>query len=127
VSIDYTALLGLSAGIQVAKADYDFTRDGGAGGYPAINTDIIPAGSLILGYAVLTTTALTYAGGGGLSFQANNQYLATPSATLDYIVAAWFSGVLSVQPATGVPIVASISGGTVTAGAVKIWVFYLPT
>jgi len=65
VSIDYTALLGLTAGIQVAKGDYDAVRDGLAIGSHPTNTPVLPQGALILGMATHTTEAFTYDGGAG--------------------------------------------------------------
>jgi hypothetical protein len=126
VSLDVSALLATQRAIKVAKADYDFARDGGAGGIIAIATEAIPDGSFVVGYAIHTSAAFTFAGGGSFYFLIGSTLLAAPHATLDYIIAALMSGVAAVLPNADRGMAGYVAAGTVTAGAATIWVFYLP-
>jgi hypothetical protein len=127
MAIDYTALLGISAGIQVAKADYDFTRDGGALYNRPINSNVVPSGSIVLGYAIYTSLGLTFATAGTLSFTLNGITLAVALPTLGNMVAAWFTGIAAFVTTADRAIEGYVSGDAVTAGAATIWLFYLPT
>jgi hypothetical protein len=124
--IDYTALLGLAAGIQVAKADYDFARDGGAQYQKKCNSEIIPSGSILLGCAVYTTAAITFATAGQLTFQLADVSLATASPTLGNIGAQLYNAAAAIVTNADRPIDATIVSSAITAGAATIWVFYLP-
>lgn len=127
MAIDYSALLGLAAGIQVAKADYDFARDGGAQYAHACNSAIIPAGSIILGWATYTTIAITYATSGQLQFQLNASVVVAADDTLGNITVGWPNSATAKVLAQDLPIDAYISGSAITAGAATVWIFYLPT
>jgi hypothetical protein len=127
VAIDYTALLGLAEGIKVAKADYDFTRDGGAPGVFPVNSEILPAGSLVVGYIILTTVAFTFVPTGAMVFIVGQRQLLAPSVALNYVRAVWPDAAQSVPLPGGWAVQAYIANAACTAGAATIWLFYLPT
>jgi hypothetical protein len=127
VSIDYTTLLGLTPGIQVAQADYDFTRDGGGQGSRVISTEVVPSGSIVLGYAVYTTAAVVQASGGQVYLAVGQTDLALVDPALDHNIASWRSGAAAVVANADRPLTVSIYTHDVTAGGFTAWVFYLPT
>jgi hypothetical protein len=127
VAIDYAALLGRAAGIQVAKADYDFTRDGGGLYNRPIDTEIIPSGSILVGYVVYTSAAITSEGSPVLSFTVNGEVVAIASNTLGRIVAALFTGVPAFVTVAARAIEGYVSGAAITAGKATLWIFYLST
>lgn len=124
--VDINSLLGGNAGIQVAKADYDFARDGGALYNCPANSELIPAGSIIIGYAIYTSTGLAFSTAGTLSFTVAGVTVGTALPTLGNIVAALYTGVAAFVTTAARSIEAYISGSTITAGAATIWLFYLP-
>lgn len=127
MSIDINTLLGNTNGIQVAKADYDFARDGGALYNCPANSEIIPAGSIIIGYAIYTSTGLVFSTAGTLGFTVAGVLVATAPPTVGNIIAALYTGVAAFVTTAARSIEAYISGSTITAGAATIWLFYLPT
>jgi len=126
VSLDLTALLAAQRAIKVARADYDFTRDGGATGQPDIQSELVPADSLVIGVAMWTSVALTFAGGGVLTFYVGPVTIGAPIAGLNQMAAGWELAIAIPPMPADIPIRAAITVGTVTAGAVTVWVFYLP-
>ena len=126
MSIDYTTLLGLTPGIQVAKADYSFARDGGATGYNSINAQIIPDGSLILGKTTLTTVAITFATTGAIAPRIQGHSLGDVDPTLNERVTEWYTGDTAVVTTADVAPQVWINNSAITAGAFTLWVYYLP-
>jgi len=127
MAIDYTSLLGLSAGIQVVKGDYLDTRDGGTIGRADPSAPTLPVGSLVVGIIAHTTTGITFDGTGTISVGVEASYPLDVSPTLDDITSLYPSAV--VQPATTreqAPRI-DIVGANVTAGAFDFWILYLPT
>jgi hypothetical protein len=127
VSIDLGTLLAAQRTLRVARTDYDFTRDGG-GQYTRVgNTEVIPSGSIIIGYSILTTVAITTATGATLCFACAGFDMGPASASLGYIVGALRSAVAGAVLAKDEPILPDILTGSLTAGAATCWVYYLPT
>jgi hypothetical protein len=127
VSIDLSGLLGTQRAIRVARADYDFARDGGGVGYRSINGEIIPEGSLILGKETLTTTAITFATTGAIAPRIQGSSLGDVDVALNHRVSEWYTGDAALITTADVPILVWINNDAVTAGAFTLWVFYLPT
>ena len=127
MAIDYTALLGLTQGIQVAKADYDPARDGAGLGGHLMNSPAIPAGSVILGYSILTTEAFTFLTTGGISFTIGPTAIIGPDYNLDYIRTLWPYGAAAIILAGDYPVGAYVFNDLLLTGKCTIWVYYLPT
>jgi hypothetical protein len=127
VSIDYSALLGLSAGILVAKGDYLDTRDGGTIGRADPSAPTLPVGALVVGIIAHTTTAITFSAPGTISVSVETGWPLDVSPALDDISQLYPTTVS--QPVTTrqqIPRI-DIVGGNVTAGAFDFWILYLPT
>lgn len=127
MSINYTALLGLSAGIQVAKADYDFARDGGALAERPLASAIVPSGSVILGAAIYTSAAMVFNTTGNILVKLGAAFVAGPHATLGYIRTVFWYDTPAIVTDADRALTAYISNDVCTAGAFDVWVFYLPT
>ena len=127
MSLDIGALLATQRAIGVARADYDFVRDGGAVGPVPLQAEVIPAGSIILGTAIYTTVAFTYLDAGYHQVTVGGQYVCDPSPTLGYLIVHWGVGYVPVVTSVDRAIEATILDGDCTAGAFTVWVFYLPT
>jgi predicted RecA/RadA family phage recombinase len=121
---------GVSTGVRVAHALYDFTVDGGASCTPA-NSDTIPANAVVFGGVINSTVALaatgaatlavgTTAGSSGASI-----LTATGKATLglDAVIAPSCTATPFKTSAAG-KINVTIATGPLTAGQVEIWVLY---
>jgi hypothetical protein len=126
VSIDYAALLAVSPAIKVAEADYDFSRDGGELYNQGINSQVIPEYSVLVGYAVYTLIGIESLGSAVLSFTVNGQVVAIANNTEGYITAALYTGVPAFRTNAARAIEGYVSGAAITAGAAKLWLFYLP-
>lgn len=125
MSVDYAALLGLGAGIQVAKGDYSFARDGGALGTHNGNWQLLPAGAIIIGWALLTTVGFTFNTTGVMVLSLGARTIATPVSTLDYALIAW-SALAPAELTLGAQTPTwYITNDIVTAGECTAWLFYL--
>jgi predicted RecA/RadA family phage recombinase len=121
---------GVSTGVRVAHALYDFTVDGGASCTPA-NSDTIPANAAVFGGVINSTVALAAAGAatfavGTTAGSAGNSILtATGKATLglDAVIAPSCVATPFKMSAAG-KISVAIATGPLTAGQVEIWVLY---
>lgn len=127
MAIDYSALLGLAAGIQVAKGDYDFARDGGAQYASNCKSAIIPAGSIILGALHYATIGFTYAATGYHHWQVMGADVAVQVKTLGQATFTFINAAAAIVTDVDRKIDCYISDSACTAGAGTIWVFYLPT
>ena len=127
MAIDYTALLGLSAGIPVAKADFDVARDGGALYEKSVETGIVPSGSIILASLVLTKTAFTFVAGGYFAFRVNGLNVGLPSSTLGYQILWLPSAALALVTDKDTPVVGFVDTSACLTGVAQLWLFYLPT
>lgn len=127
MSVDLTSLLQGQRAIKVARADYDFARDGAGPFSVPINSEVIPSGSIIVGYAVYTSTGLTFSGASSLEFILQGQVVAIADATLGRIAAALYTGVAAFITTAERAIEGYISAAAATAGAATLWLFYLPT
>lgn len=127
MSLDLATLLASQRAIGVARADYDFARDGGALYNCAVSSEIVPSGSIVLGYVVYTSAAIAPSGSAVLSFTLAGRVLAVASVTLGDIVAALLTGVAAPVTDGARAIEGYISGAPITAGAAIVWFFYLPT
>jgi len=126
MAIDYTALLGLTAGIQVVKADFDWDRDGGALYEKAIQTGIIPAGSLILGSTCLTTTAFTFTAGGYFAFRMDGSNVGLP-ALAESVIINWVpNNIASYRTTKDTPIIGFVDTSACLTGVAQLWLYYLP-
>jgi len=125
--LDYSALLGLTAGIQIAKADYDFARDGGAVGVIALPGDTIPIGAIAFHTIIQVTDAIVQSG------SPDNPVGTWETAPLANLSAAdyWVNEDASpnnMAPQTATrPLVIIVTTQPITAGKFTVWVFYLPT
>jgi hypothetical protein len=127
VAIDYTALLGLTSGVQVVKGDWDQARDGGTIGRGDPNAPAIPKDALVIGIIAHTTTAITFSTSGTVSVSVETGYPLTVSPGLDDIAQLYPTAVS--QPVTTreqSPRV-DIVDSNVTTGAFEFWILYLPT
>ncbi len=121
---------GVSTGVRVAHALYDFTVDGGASCTPA-NSDTIPANAVVFGGVINSTVALAAAGAatfaiGTSAGSAGNSILtatAKTSFTLDAVLAPTCAATPFKMSAAG-KINVTIATGPLTAGQVEIWVMY---
>jgi predicted RecA/RadA family phage recombinase len=121
---------GVSTGVRVAHALYDFTVDGGASCTPA-NSDTIPANAVVFGGVINPTVALAAAGAATLAIgtaagSANNSILtATGKANLsaDAVLAPTCTTTPFKMSAAG-KISVTVATGPLTAGQVEIWVLY---
>lgn len=121
--------------LNVMKAVYDFTKLGGASGATLVLRDaaggeaVLPAGAIIIGGVTDEVTAVTVSGA-SISFGINT--------TVDLLAAtagATFAGVQAIIPvhtaASAVKVTAesgvtaTITGGTVTAGKINVFLEYL--
>jgi hypothetical protein len=127
VSLDLTALLAAQRAIKVARADYDFARDGGALYNTPINSEVIPSASILVGYVIYTSAAITSGGAAVLSFTLNGAVIAIADNTLGRITAALYTGVTASVTDAVRAIEGYISGAAITAGSATLWLFYLPT
>ena len=127
MSIDYTTLLGLTPGIQVAQADYDFTRDGGGIGLVPINSAIVPSGSLVLGGSFHTTTAFTFTPTGVLAFWLGSTQVGGPAAGPDDVRTFWWYDLPAVVTDADRALVGYISNAACLSGKCTVRLFYLPT
>lgn len=127
MTIDVGSLLATQRQVAVARADYDFARDGAGPFSVPINSEVIPSGSILLGYAAYTSTGLTFSGASSLEFIVQGQVLATADPTLGRIVAALFTGVAAFVTTAARSIEGYISAAAATAGSATVWLFYLPT
>jgi hypothetical protein len=126
MTIDWATLMAAAPGILAAKADYDFARDGGAVGIHGVNSELVPADSIIVGVAILTTTGLTFSGTGYLRLVLGADYVYTADPTQGHIVATWFNASAAMITAAARAIAAEVTVNACTAGACKFWLFYLP-
>jgi hypothetical protein len=127
VTIDYTALLGLTAGIQVVKADFDWDRDGGELYEKAIQTGIIPADSLILGSTCLTKTAFTFDTSGYFAFRMDGVNVGLP-ALAESVIINWVpNNVASYRTTKDTPIIGFVDTSACLSGVAQLWLYYLPT
>lgn len=124
--LDINSLLGTNRAIGVARADYDFTRDGGALYAHDVPTETIPDGSIIVGFMIHTTRAITTSLAGVLSFVVNGLVLGPAAPTLDYVYQLFLTGVASPPTVGARSIEAYVSVGALTDGAATIYVYYLP-
>lgn len=127
MSVDLTQFLSAQRAIKVASATYDFSRDGGAIGNRYGNSEIVPAGSVIIAWAAYVSTAITFDGTGHLYVDVGRVDIGEPYVTDEYVRAAWLTNSAGVVPVTDEPVTFNITGANVTAGVVRAWVFYLPT
>jgi hypothetical protein len=127
MAIDYSALLGLTAGLHVATVDYDFDRDGGAVGVHTMSGDVVPDGSLLIAFVTLTTKTMVYTGNGQGELRLGDAYITNPQDAAGEATRAWDAG----NPATVVsgdkqPSFAVVTD-VCTAGAFTAWLLYVPT
>ena len=127
MAIDYTALLGLSRAIQVAKADYDFARDGGAIGVVSLNSETVPLGSIVLGGSIHVTDAMVFATTGVLAVWLGTTQVGGPPAGPDETRSWWWYDLPAVVMDAARAITAFISNDICTAGKFTVWLYYLPT
>jgi len=127
VSIDLNALLATQRAIKVARADYDFARDGGATGHRPLNSEIIPSGSVVIAKAGLTTTGLTFATSGTLEFHVAGVKVAEADPTINQGFFDYPSFEPMIVTDGDRPIDGFVTGSAITAGVTTVWVFYLPT
>ena len=127
MAIDYTALLGLGAAIQVATAHYDFARDGGAVGAVYPSSAIIPSGAIVLGWVVVCTEHVTFAGAGSLNWGFADITLEYLPVLPGQVKVGWNSEASYMILDRDQPLNAIILGFEVTAGKSRLSVFYLPT
>ena len=121
---------GVSTGVRVAHALFDFTVDGGASCTPA-NSDTIPANAVVFGGVINSTVALAATGAATLAVgtaagSAGNSILtATGKATLglDAVIAPSCVATPFKMSAAG-KINVTVATGPLTAGQVEIWVLY---
>ena len=121
---------GVSTGVRVAHALYDFAVDGGASCTPA-NSDTIPANAVVFGGAIHSTVALAAAGAATLAVgtaagsSGTSILTATGKATLglDAVVAPTCAATPFKMSAAG-KINVTVATGPLTAGQVEIWVLY---
>ena len=125
MAIDYSALLGLSAGIQVAKATIDVARDGGADRV-ARGVPDLPSGSIIL--ALASSPSRLYLSLGATLPFVNGLNVGLPARRS----AARSSG----YPAPTLAIVTRLTRRAIQirgydcaclTGVAQLWLFYLPT
>ena len=121
---------GVSTGVRVAHALYDFTVDGGASCTPA-NSDTIPKDAVVFGGVINSTVALAAEGAatlaiGTASGSAGNSILtATGKAALGLdavLVPSCAAAPFKVTAAGKLSV--TVATGPVTAGQVEIWVLY---
>ena len=127
MSLDINALLAAQRAIKVARADYDFARDGGVLYNTPINSELVPLDSILVGYVIYTSAAITSGGAAVLSFTLNGAVVAIADNTLGRITAALYTGVAAPVTDAVRAIEGYISGAAITAGAATVWLFYLPT
>lgn len=127
MSIDLSSLLGTQRQLRVARADYDGVRDGLGQYQHTIETEVIAAGSIILGWLILTTLGITTAAGGNLQFLIGATYTGYAQVVINQQKAELHTGGAANVLDKDCPIIAYCDGGALTAGAASIWVFYLPT
>jgi predicted RecA/RadA family phage recombinase len=121
---------GVSTGVRVAHALYDFTVDGGASCTPA-NSDTIPANAVVFGGVVNSTVALTATGSATLAIgtvagsSGNSILTATGKASfgLDAVLAPTAVATPFKMSAAG-KINVTVATGPLTAGQVEVWVLY---
>jgi predicted RecA/RadA family phage recombinase len=121
---------GVSTGVRVAHALYDFTVDGGASCVPA-NSDTIPANAVVHGGVVNSTVAAVADGAATVAIgteagSAGNSILtATGKAALS--LGAALKATCATTPfkmsAPG-KISVAVATGPLTAGQIEVWVFY---
>jgi hypothetical protein len=125
MSLDVNQLLGLTSALAVAKADYDFDRDGGGPYALPVNTELIPAGALIVGASVYTDEALVFSAGGTLYFRVQGTIIAAASATEGYITGALITGVAGLLTDRAVGIEVYVDTSALTAGKARAAVYYI--
>jgi predicted RecA/RadA family phage recombinase len=121
---------GVSTGLRVAHALYDFTVDGGASCTPA-NSDTIPANAVVHGGVVNSTVAAAADGAatvaiGTAAGSANNSILtatAKAALALDAVLKPTCATTPFKMSAAG-QISVTIATGPLTAGQIEVWVFY---
>ena len=121
---------GVSTGIRVAHAIYDFTVDGGASCTPA-NSDTIRKDAVVHGGVVNSTVAPTAAGAatvaiGTAAGSASNSILAATAITaltLDAVLKPTCATTPFKMSAAG-QISVAVATGPLTAGQIEVWVFY---
>jgi hypothetical protein len=124
VSIDYSALLGSTPGIRVAKGDYDFARDGGDVGDIPMNSPAIPIDSVSVAYILLVTSDILQAAGGHASvLMGDSNSPDCHGQTAGYGSTTWDN-----EPKA--PLTAAramflrIEGEPITGGALTYWILY---
>jgi predicted RecA/RadA family phage recombinase len=121
---------GVSTGVRVAHALYDFTVDGGASCTPA-NSDTIPANAVVFGGVVNSTVALTATGSATLAIgtvagsSGASILTATGKASfgLDAVLVPTAVATPFKMSAAG-KINVTVATGPLTAGQVEVWVLY---
>jgi predicted RecA/RadA family phage recombinase len=123
---------GVSTGIRVAHALYDFTVDGGAqGAITPANSDTIPKDAVVHGGVVNSTVAVASAGAATLAIgtaagsAANSILTATAKATLsqDAVLKPTCATTPFKMSAAG-KVNVTVAAADLTAGQVEVWVFY---
>jgi hypothetical protein len=127
VSLDIGALLATQRAIGVARADYDFTRDGGAIGIVSLNSETVPAGSVVLGGSIHVSTGMTFSTTGVLAVWLGTTQVGAPPAGPDEARSWWWYDLPAVITDAARAITAFISNDVCTAGKFTIWLYYLPT
>jgi len=129
---DKDALVGTSR-LLVAKAVYSFTADGGeVSTITPVRTVTLPAGAVIVGATINTTTAVTSAGsatvavGTSAGSAANSILTATAKAslTLNALIngAATFAAPVKLSAAGSITV--TVATAALTAGVVEVNVLY---
>jgi hypothetical protein len=126
VAIDYTALLGVTAGVPYTKLTYDKARDGGAVGTHSLVGEPIPVNAVPVAYAVYETTTIVQ------SDNPTNEVGTPDTGTLldlvagDMAKAGWITLAASAPQMADRPVDFYIVTNPITAGAFTLWIFYLP-
>ena len=126
MSLDLSALLATQRAIKIAKADYDFSRDGGAAEVIPIESEIIPSGSIILGEMIYTTDLIVKSGGGVIALYLEGNLLLSADLTAGNQKIDLNDAGAAIVTLADRAINAIITVSTVTAGKFTAWVFYLP-
>jgi hypothetical protein len=127
VSLDVGALLATQRAIAVARADYDYDRDGGAVGPIALNSEVIPSGSIILGGSIHVTDEMTFDTTGEMWVWVGPTAVGQPPDGPNEARSWWWYDLPAVVTDAARALVAFISNDVCTAGKFTIWLYYLPT
>jgi hypothetical protein len=127
VSLDLASLLSTQRAIRVARCDYDFARDGGAAELIPVQSEIIPAGSIVLAEMIYTTETIVKAGGGVIALYLEGTQLLSASLTAEHQKIDFNDDGVAIVTLGDRAINVNITVSAVTAGKFTAWIFYLPT